>query len=260
MFSKLGLQMFTVRDHMGDAAARDKTFERMAEIGYSEAQTAGGETVEYAKLAKKHGIDIVGTHYSYEEILGNIDGTLKIHEALGTTNIGIGAMPKDARTSVEEFYRFVEDFNKASLEYAKHGYKLTYHNHTFEFVEIKPGVSRMDYMYENFDKNISFVLDTCWVAKSGCSVNEWLRKLEGRIDILHLKDIKVVYKNDSGWDVEHIYCEIGNGNLAWDNILKTAEATGVKHYVVEQDRAWIDNDPFKSIEISRKYLDKFMKN
>ena len=46
MFSKLGLQMFTVRDHIGDDAALDKTFERMAEIGYTEAQTAGRESAE----------------------------------------------------------------------------------------------------------------------------------------------------------------------------------------------------------------------
>ena len=93
MFSKLGLQMFTVRDHIGDEAALDKTFERMAEIGYTEAQTAGRESAEYAKIAKKHGITIVGTHYSYEEIINNVDATIKLHEALGTTNVGIGAMP-----------------------------------------------------------------------------------------------------------------------------------------------------------------------
>lgn len=251
--------MFTVRDYMHDSTELDKTFERMAAIGYTEAQTAGGETAEYANIAKKHGINIVGTHYSYDEIINNPSATIKLHEALGTTNIGIGAMPQVARTNVEEFYRFVENFNNAAQEYAKNGYKLTYHNHTFEFVEFMPGVSRMDYMYDNFDSNISFVLDTCWVAKSGCSVNDWITKLAGRIDILHLKDLKVIYKNENGWDVDHIYCEIGSGNLSWDKILKTAEATGVKHYVVEQDRAWIGNDPFKSIEISKKYLDKFMK-
>lgn len=253
--------MFTVRDHVGDEAALDKTFERMSEIGYTEAQTAGRESAEYAKIAKKHGITIVGTHYSYEEIINNVDATIKLHEALGTTNVGIGAMPYAARTDVEEFYRFVDNFNKASEIYAKQGYKLTYHNHAFEFVEFVPGTSRMSYMYENFDKkNVSFVLDTCWVAKAGGDVREWMEKLAGRIDILHLKDLKVVYKNDNGWDTDHRYCEIGTGNLCWQGILDTAAAIGVKNYVVEQDGAWIDGDPFKSIEVSRKYLDKFMKN
>ena len=124
--------MYTVRDHVGDEAALDRTFERMAEIGYTEAQTAGRESAEYAKIAKKHGITIVGTHYNYDEIINNVDATIKLHEALGTTNVGIGAMPYDARTDVEKFYQFVESFNKAAEIYAKHGYKLTYHNHAFE--------------------------------------------------------------------------------------------------------------------------------
>lgn len=252
--------MYTVRHHVRDDASLEATFARMAEIGYTEAQTAGRESAEYARIAKSCGIDVIGTHYSFDAILNSPDETLKLHEAIGTTNIGIGAMPQDARADVESFYRFVDNFNKAAAIYAKHGYKLTYHNHAFEFVDIAPGINRMEYMYDNFDKNnVSFVLDTCWVAKAGADVCDWMRRLDGRIDILHLKDLKVVYANDNGWDTEHRYCEIGNGNLSWDCILDVAEKIGVKHYVVEQDGGWMDGDPFKSIEISRKYLDRFMK-
>lgn len=259
MFSKLGLQMYTVRKYMEDNSAMDKTFERMAALGYTEAQTAGKESAEYARLAKNYGIDIIGTHFGYDNIINDIEGTIKLHETLGTTNVGIGAMPSAAMHDEENFFKFVDEFNKAAEIYARYGFKLTYHNHSFEFVRMSSGKSRMDYMYENFDKNnVSFVLDTCWVAHAGGDVGHWIEKLKGRIDILHLKDLKIVYTEETGWDTKQTYCEVGNGNLYWDRILKIANDAGIKHFVVEQDGDWLDGDPFKSIEFSKKYLDNYM--
>ena len=256
MFSKLGLQVYTVRDHIKDEQSMDATFAKLAEIGYSELQTAGWESETYAALAKKHGLTVVGTHYNFDKIINNIDETVALHKALGTTNIGVGGC---SARSYDEIMAFIEKYNAAAAEYAKHGFKLTYHNHSYEFVEVKDGKSMMDLLVEGFDKdNISFVLDTCWVANAGCDVCAWLEKLAGRVDILHLKDLKVYFADEGRWAVRQQLCEIGNGNLAWDRILRTAEATGVKHIVVEQDNSWIDGDPFKSLEFSRKYLDQYL--
>ena len=257
MYTKLGLQVYTVRNYMGDEAAIDATFAKLAEIGYTELHTAGYESQTYAELAKKHGLTIVGTHYDFNKIINNIDETIELHKALGTTNIGVGGC--SART-YEQVSEFIEKYNKAAAVYAQHGFKLTYHNHSFEFVEVKDGKSMMDMLVEGLDKdNVSFVLDTCWVANAGCDVCSWIEKLAGRIDILHLKDLKVLFADEGKWAVRQQLCEIGNGNLDWGKILKTAEATGIKHIVVEQDNFWEDGDPFKSLEISKKYLDQFIK-
>lgn len=256
MFTKLGLQVYTVRDHIKDEASMDATFAKLAELGYSELQTAGWESETYAALAKKHGLTVVGTHYNFDKIINNIDETVALHKALGTTNIGIGGC---SARSYDDIMTFIEKYNKAAAEYAKHGFKLTYHNHSFEFVRIKDDKTAMDLMVENFDKkNISFVLDTCWVSNAGADVRHWLEKLSGRVDILHLKDIKPVYVDDSFWTQSRL-CEVGEGSIWWDGVLETAERTGVKHYVVEQDNYWLDNDPFKSLAVSKKYLEKYMK-
>jgi sugar phosphate isomerase/epimerase len=256
MFKKLGLQVYTVRDYMKDEASIDATFAKLAELGYTEIQSAGYESETYAALAKKHGLTVVGTHYSLDKILNDVEGTVALHKALGTTNIGVGGC--SART-YEQITEFIEKYNKAAAIYGKLGFKLTYHNHSFEFVEVKDGKSMMDMLVEQLDKEyVSFVLDTCWVANAGCDVCSWLEKLSGRVDILHLKDLKVTFADEGKWAVKQQLCEIGNGNLDWKKILDTAEATGVKHIVVEQDNSWIDGDPFKSLEFSKKYLDQFM--
>ncbi len=259
MFNKLGLQLYSVRDYMNDNESLDKTFEKLVKMGYTEGQTAGLniENPEYAKLAKKHGLTIVGTHYSYDKIVNEPAETMKFHEALGTKNVGIGGMPEWAYAK-DSLMKFIDTFNKTAELYAKEGFKLTYHNHSFEFVKFEGQKIIMDYLYEEFDpKNISFVLDTCWVAHGGADVRHWMEKLAGRIDILHLKDIEA-FRDEEG-KMTQGYTHIGNGNIWWDGIIETAEKIGVKHYVVEQDSRWMDNDPFKAIEASANYLKKYMK-
>ena len=260
MFKKLGLQLFTVREYMTDEKNIAESFERLVKMGYTEGQTAGAnvELPCYAELAKKYGMTIVGTHYDFNKIVNDPKATMELHDRLGTTNVGIGGMPGDARGSYDNLMNFIETFNKTAELYSKEGYKLTYHNHSFEFIKINGSKTIMDYLYEELDpKTTSFVLDTCWVAHGGADVRYWLEKLAGRVDILHLKDIEPFY-NEKG-SVTQAYTSIGNGNIYWDGVLDTAEKIGVKHYVVEQDSRWIDNDPFKSLQASRDYLAKYIK-
>jgi sugar phosphate isomerase/epimerase len=245
---------------MTDEISIGKTFERLVKMGYTEGQTAGlnVEIPAYAELAKKHGMSIVGTHYSFDKILSDPAATMALHDRLGTKNVGIGAMPQEARADYDSLMRFIDSFNKCAALYSKEGYKLTYHNHSFEFVKINGNKTAMDYFAELFDpENVSFVLDTCWVAHGGADIRFWLEKLAGRIDILHLKDIEAFH--DESGNITQSFTEIGNGNIWWDGVLETAEKVGVKHYVVEQDGRWINNDPFRSLEASRDYLSKYMK-
>lgn len=260
MFNKLGIQLYTVRDKMKTAEEIDGSYAHLKALGYTEAHTAGlacVSDVEFAALAKKHGISIIGTHYDYNKIITSPDETMRVHELYGTHNVGIGGMPGEARENYDALMRFIETFNKTASVYAKQGFKLTYHNHSFEFVRIKDNKTLMDYLYEELDpENISFVLDTCWVQHGGGDVRHWMEKLAGRIDILHLKDIKV-YKDANG-NISHTMTEIGNGNIWWDGVLETAEKIGIKHYIVEQDKDWIENDPFRSAKASAEYLKKYM--
>ena len=160
------------------------------------------------------------------------------------------------RTDLGELKKFIADFNRAAESYAKHGFKLTYHNHHFEFVRIDGYKTLMDILAEELDpNNISFVADTCWIAAGGASVNAWLEKLAGRIDILHLKDLTVVHDNTVG--IKPYLTEVGYGNLDWDSILKTAEQIGVKHYVVEQDTNFTGS-PFNSLGMSAEFLKKWI--
>ena len=257
MFDKLGLQLYTVRNHMTTESDMEKTVERLVYMGYTEGQTAGYESEALARIFKKYGMTAVGTHYSFEKIINEPDETMRLHEMLGTTNIGIGSTPLCGRVNQEGLEEFIRTYNKAASIYEKNGFKLTYHNHSFEFASRDGKKTMMEYLIEGFNSNISFVLDTCWAANAGVDLCRMIERLAGRIDILHLKDIKTVMVDN--WASKQIMCEVGSGAICWDKVIKTAEDTGVKHFVVEQDDFWIEDDPFKSLEASKNYLQAFMK-
>lgn len=251
---KLGLQIFTVRDYFKFPDMAKATFRRMAEIGYTQGQTAGFYCLtpeEYAAAAKDAGIEIVGTHYEWDKIINETDDTMRIHEILGTTNIGIGGMPGFARETKEGLLTFIEQANEVAAKINKHGFKFTYHNHSFEFKKFD-GKTMFDYLVEGLDpKTCSFVLDTYWVQHGGADVRATIERLAGRIDILHLKDMGAC-GGEKG-NIPYI-TSVGNGNINFADIVPLAEKTGVSSFVVEQDGNWVDNDPFKAIKNSYDHI------
>ena len=248
--NKVGLQVYTIRD-VFEKEGYEVAFKKIAEAGYTQAQTASTYTdiddaKAYAKAAADAGVEIVGTHYSWEKIRDNVEETVEIHKILGTTNVG---MPAEARKDYDELVKFIADFNEAAEKYKAYGMKLTYHNHSFEFVKIKDGKTLMDYLIEGFSDNISFVLDTYWVQHGGADVRRMLERLSGRVDILHLKDM-------AAWNPETkapYITQIGDGNIDMKDIVATAKTSGVKYYVVEQD-ANFEVDSVTSIKKSFDYL------
>lgn len=261
MFKKLGVQAFTFRNAYGAEDASEKTlataFQTVKSLGYDEIQTAGFGTVgieAYARLAHEAGLEIVGTHYDYNEMVTDIDEAMRKHtEILHTKIMGIGGMPWSARESKEALFKFIDEFNAIGEKIKPYGFKLTYHNHHFEFVRFDDGKTMMDYLYEGLNpETTSFCLDTHWVQRGGGNPTTWIEKLAGRIDILHLKDMAVIC--DETKTIQPLITEIGNGNIDFDSVMAAAEKGGVTYYCVEQDTC--PGDPMVSLKASADYLKK----
>ena len=74
---------------------------------------------------------------------------------------------------------------------------------------------------------------------------EWIKKAEGRMEVVHFKDMAM-----SGWN--QVFAEIGEGNPNWRAIIDVCREIGVKWYAVEQDVC--RRDPFDSLQISLNCL------
>lgn len=250
MYTKLALQLYSVRNYMQDEQGVRDTFKRLAEIGYTQAQTAGGfpgGVESFAQSAKNAGVEIIGTHYDFPEDLNNLDEYIRIHKVLGTTNAGVGG---GCHTGPKEvIYNYIDKANALAEKLAEHGMKFTYHHHSYEF-GLVDGKRTIEYLMDGLDaKNTSFVADTYWMQYAGVDINAWLKKMEGRIDILHIKDMAVTPgKNDP------YITEIGSGNIDFATVLRTAEDTGVKYICVEQD-IWPMG--YSSLECVKKSADYF---
>lgn len=251
MYKNLGLQLYSVRNHMDTEEGVKETFRRLSEIGYTEAQTAGGfvcPVEKFAEYAKDAGIKIIGTHYDMPENVDSIEEYVNMHKILGTTNAGVGGGAYG--NTKEQIFAYIEKVNRLAENLSGYGMKFTYHHHSHEFAKIG-GARVIDYMVDGFDKkNVTFVLDTYWLQNAGVNINAWIEKLAGRVDILHIKDRAVKPGTNDGF-----ITEIGSGNIDFDSALRVAEETGVKHICVEQD-TWPLG--FDSIDCVKKSYDYYM--
>lgn len=241
-----GLQIYSCRDQFTCDADCKAAFLALKEMGYSYVQTAGTYDAilpeNFAKYVKEAGLTVCGTHYNWDRIVNDVEGTVAYHKLLGTTNIGIGSMPEWARSGeAGALEKFIAEFNAVAKVYSEYGFKLTYHNHSFEFVKYgNEGKTMFDYLVEGLDpETTSFVLDTYWVQHGGADVRATIERLAGRVEILHIKDMEACrpYELADGSTLNApAIIHIGGGNINFKDIIPLAEKCGVKYFVVEDDR------------------------
>jgi sugar phosphate isomerase/epimerase len=127
------------------------------------------------------------------------------------------------------------------------GMTLSYHNHQIELRQLE-GKTMLDWIYELVPAEVlKAEIDTYWVQFGGGDPAGWLKKLKGRIPLLHLKDYAITEEN------QPIFAALGDGNLDLPSILSTARAGGCEWYIVEQDSGF--TDPFVAIERSLRHLE-----
>ncbi len=245
MIKELGLQNYSIREHLTTYEDVYEAMKTIKEMGYTVVQTAGEKIPleEFAKIAKELNITVCGTHCGFDTLIADPQKAMETHRKLGTTNIGIGGF---FANGVEDVEKFIERANAFADSIYEHGFKFTYHNHEHEFRKLGDKTV-MDMLVEGLDPvKTSFCLDTHWVQRGGGDVCSWIEKLAGRIDIIHLKDM--VIRSDR----TPTMCEIGAGNMDFGRIIAAAEKAGVKYYVVEQDEC--PGDSFDSVRQSAAYI------
>ena len=253
---ELSIQVYSVRDKMTTEQETFETFNTLASYGYKGIQTAGccdWGYENYAKASKQAGLKIIGTHLPLD-LLEDIDETRHIHGLFETKYAGVGGMPElwSEAFSEKHVIDFIERANKVAASFEGTGLTFTYHHHEREFAKIG-NQTIMDILLSNLDKKISYVLDTYWLQAGGVNIIEWLKKLEGRVKILHLKDFAVPF-GKSGFYIT----EMGNGNINFKEVIKAAECYGVEEFCYEQDTGYKTNS-LESAKQSAEYFYSIVK-
>ncbi|PKM62699.1 MAG: sugar phosphate isomerase/epimerase [Firmicutes bacterium HGW-Firmicutes-21] len=244
----LGAQLYTLRDFTKTLESFSQTLARMAEMGYKTVQVSA--TVEYEpdwlnhKL-KENGLRCVATHFNTDKIKSSPSEAVEFHNRFGCKNIGIGSVPGGLKSD-EDYNRFVGGFLPAARSIAASGSSLVFHNHAPEFAKSGDGRLYIERMAEDFlPSELGFILDTYWVQFAGGDPSYWIKRLSGRVNCVHLKDMEYTDKQQ--------ITSVGAGNMNFEAIISACEEAGSEYLLVEQDECF-GRDPFECLKSSYEYL------
>ena len=106
------------------------------------------------------------------------------------------------------------------------------------------GLIGLDILIRETDPEVvNFILDTHWMSCGGVVLADWIRKVEGRMKIIHFKDYAIEPGIESCEQVNKRFAEVGQGNIDWPSVVAACKETGVEYAVVEQDSCY-DLEPY----------------
>ncbi|MDR2303813.1 MAG: sugar phosphate isomerase/epimerase [Treponema sp.] len=247
---KIAAQLYNCRDYTKTPADIEATLRRVKAIGFDTIQISGFGPCDPDLLAgwiRETGLEVCLTHTPWQRLAdpAELKKVIAEHRKMNCPVIGLGARPGDVfPNSPEGWTRFIRKANEITGQIKGEGLDFSYHNHDFEF-EKWNGVTAIDRLIEECP-GMLFTLDVFWVQAGGGNPLKYIKKLEGRIRIIHFKDYRIVNRNRQ-------FAEIGRGVLDWDEIIPLCESTGIYCAAIEQDSDWLI-DPFESLAMSREFL------
>ncbi|MFW5685193.1 MAG: sugar phosphate isomerase/epimerase family protein [Spirochaetota bacterium] len=248
---QVAAQLYTLRDHLKTSDQIARTLRQVRKIGYQAVQVSGLGPIdprELASILEGEGLTCCATHENAQTILDTPEAVVEKLSILGCMHTAYPYPAGIDFSSMRTLKEFVRKLDRAGAVLRGGGKVLSYHNHDIEFMRVKNKLI-LEYIYDNTsEENLKGELDTHWVQAGGASTTAWCRRLSGRMPLIHLKDFAV----DA--DRQRRFAEIGSGNMDWGEIIPVAEASGAQWFIVEQDAHWVDNDPFKSLKTSFRFL------
>ena len=246
--SKIAVTLYNLREYCKTEYDLAQTLEKVAEMGYKSIQVSGVPLAAdiIRKYLDANNLYCCATHENLETVSGDPKVIIDKLQTLGCDFTALGSPGGEFDcTSLQATRELADIFNRQGDILGEAGIKLAYHNHSAEFARIKEsGKTMLETFFDmTAGGNVYSELDVHWVARGGGSPATWIRNLAGRIFVIHFKDF-VIYEK------QPIFCEIGEGNLDWPEILKACEAAGVRWYSIEQDREYPGRSIFESTQIS----------
>jgi sugar phosphate isomerase/epimerase len=239
---KLGVQLFTLRDKCQNAQDFETTLNFLDSIGCNVIQISAIGDIHpeiVAELVDRYKMEVCVTHKPYDRMKNDLEALIHEHDLINCKNIGIGAMPGNVHESAEGVTGFIVKCNEIAAKMQARGKQLCYHNHALEF-EVYDGKRTFERLIDEAPL-IHFIPDTYWMQVGGVTPADYLRKLKGRVEVCHFKDMKIVNNQQR-------FAECGTGNIDFDACYQACKDIGVQYIVIEQDNCY-DLDPYKSVEI-----------
>ena len=260
---KKGAQVFTVRDFLKTPEQVRESYKKIADMGYDSVQgwaSAGMTDQETQDMLTELGLVNCSAGGDFEGMLKGgqaIADAIKSAEIYKTKYVGVSSMSEEYRYTPDGHKRYAAALNKIGADLKKEGgCGVLYHHHAFEFFSFGDGVNGMDILTDETDpETVFWTLDTHWLASGGVDLIYWIKKMEGRVPIIHFKDYGIVKGAVKIEDVVKCFAAVGEGNINWPAVVQACHDTGIEYVIVEQDIC--PGDPFDCLQISYNNLVKY---
>lgn len=256
----LGLNLYSLRGLISTEEGFLNTAKALKAQGYTYLQYSGGpyDADMIRRVSKEAGMPVVLTHVPLPRILDETQALMEEHASFGCRNIGLGMMPTAVVRDEKACKETIASLERVGEEMEKAGFHFFYHHHHFEFYK-HGGQTVFDYMIENAP-HINFTVDTYWLQYGGVDVLSTLKKLNGRMACVHLKDYMIEpYEENGAAKFRPVYAPLGEGTLDFPAIVSQMKAGGAKYFLVEQDNATEKSDPLQEARKSADYAKKHLK-
>ncbi len=155
--------------------------------------------------------------------------------------------------NARDYQDLAELYNRVGSACRDAGIVFGFHAHNYEFRDVG-GRTGFDTLVQYTDpKRVCVELDCYWVARAGRDPVDSIRKLAGRVPLLHIKDMEAGHAPTTDLAAgSDAFTEVGRGSIDWKAVFRAAEASGVQRAFVEQDQC--EGPPLQSARMSFEYL------
>ncbi len=236
----VSLQMFSLIPWV-DEVGLEAVLERLGEIGFVNIEPFGGNfegytAQEFRELAAGYGLSVPSSHYNVDE--DSFGETLEFVDTLGQEYVGSGGFAAPGIDTYEDTLATAETMNRlGQLSVAAGVGKFFGHNHDGEFTTMYEHegeqLSAWEILVaETNPEYVTFELDVAWAAHAGVDVVELIGTYGDRVELLHIKDA-----TDLGGADGPTFTNLGEGEMALQEILAAAQEAPIAYYALEYDMA-----------------------
>lgn len=279
-----GIQLFTVRDRLGDQFER--TLAGLAEIGYRQVEpfTYGSYTPEQIRgMLDRTGLKAPSTHVQVRPG-PDLERTLAGFQAIGHRYAQVGAPagpprppgsppparpaegggpPRQAAPTLDSTRRLIEAYHEVGRAGKAYGVTPLVHNHTWEFQRLADGDGRtqFDLFLAELDPSlVALELDIGWATVAGQDAVAMFRAHPGRFPLWHVKDMADLAAVRAAGDDQFARMRaakivpLGGGEIDYRPVFAASATAGLQHYFVEQDSAPQSGDSLAAARTSFEAL------
>ena len=266
MYFPIALQLYSVRANMAEDF--EGTLKKVKEMGYDGVEFAGlygTSAADVKRMCEEIGLIPVSAHVPFTDMMAN-PSILETYAEIGCRYVVIPYLNDEYRPGKEKFQEVIEGAKLLGNKAKDLGLQLAYHNHDFEFTKIN-GEYALDILYKAVPAELlQTQLDTCWVNVGGEDPVAYIRKYNGRAEMVHLKDfvgkqsenmyalIGIDEDEEKNTGGKFEFRPLGKGVQDFPAILCAAKDAGTKWVIVEQDSPSLGLDALACAKVSIDYL------